>query len=107
MNDLRQVIRDKMISKAKESWATASTLFDIGANKQRGNVLKKCAYINAASKFYHPSVLADVIGVNRTSILHHIKKHDSNMEYAEYKDYYIHCLKFVISFETQQEEPAI
>lgn len=88
--------------RVNETWHRAVEVMDIGSNRTDDNVQKKAAYINAASKFYHPSSIADAMGLHRTSILHHIKKHDDRMIYSDYKSNYIKAVQIM----TEHEEEA-
>jgi len=88
-----------MVSKG---WEQVKKEFGVGENRTKDNIIKKGAYICAASNFYHPTIIADGLGLHRTSVLHHTKKHQDNLLYEDYRECFIRALDIVNAVEKSE-----
>ena len=79
MDRIEEVKRDYAIYKEKNK---------IEDNRQRLNVVKKYAYINACKSFLGSSDLGRIIGCNHATVLHAWKSHETNKRYSKDSDEY-------------------
>lgn len=83
------------IEEVKKDYAIYKEMKEIQDNRQRLNVVKKYAYINACKSLLGSSDLGRIIGCNHATVLHAWKTHDTNRKYSKdsekYEEFFDEC----------------